>query len=399
MAAIPSSPTPRNWKWKVKSMVKERQKLIRDFIRTESEYVGELKVLHDFLVLPILCDRKLKVVDNPGVVLFLTTLGQVYSLHSEVVKQFQNAADSGSSDVCVGEVFMQLALVVQYYEKYFANMTVAINEFQSTKDSRLTQILSEANEKKPSKVESLRQFLERPIKRSCEYREVIQNLLKFTPEGHPDECLLQETEDSVVNIGCNLFEKDNEDIKALLDLQKQFRSNPCFAIPGRELILSSVLHRVCRRGVKEFTFHLFSDVLTWSSKSLSGFYVRGRLRLLRASIRPIENTSKYSHIFEVSTHSKSVIIQCRSQDEKSQWLSAIQELLDARALEASMSSPSPKLRKSRSTSRSMSSAGLDGKEPELHNCNACCFTIGIVLQGNYCFSWCEVSCPSLLIRL
>lgn len=99
--------------------------------------------------------------------------------------------------------------------------------------------------------------------------------------------------------------------------------------PNRKICRVGKLHKVNRRGGTDlYTFHLFSDMMTYSEQTALGrFKLHRRMDLRTFRVVDSQKKQKYPDAFEMLAASKSFVVIARSAADKVEWMASIDEIL------------------------------------------------------------------------
>jgi hypothetical protein len=163
--------------------------------------------------------------------------------------------------------------------------------------------------------QKLEAFLILPVQRIPRYRLLLEQLLKYTPEDHPDYPIVKEA----LNKICELAMYNNEAIRArenmnkIMEIMMQIEPTSrvdLLAEKDRRFVKEAPLQRQCRqviyllfevtwtncshppfsRRYKEFQFWLFSDQLIYGEKTPLGYTLHRQIPLARCIVTELDST-------------------------------------------------------------------------------------------------------------
>ena len=360
MAAAPAPPSPTGKatnpaaaaaKGKSKS---KRQRVLQEILQTEHTFVNNLSAFHKGYVEAISqrdTPLKRELLASGEIALLFSNIEQIITLNTDFLKRLESTMSSWPDESggdgpneCVGEFFTSVAPLFALYAQYTSNHDLAVdvlkNEFDHREDylalmkvceteaqSILTQV---TGRQRPPQLVGF--YLIMPVQRVPRYKMLLQELLKRTPEGHRD---LETLPDAVAEVD-KAAHKINETIRAREEKQKVIELASRFlgtggdglAAAGRKLEFEGSLVKVCRRDLREYHFHLFTDILTYSKrKGANSFKLHRRLDLAATTVKDVSDEeagrNKVQHAFQIVSQTKSFMVSARSAADKQRWIECI----------------------------------------------------------------------------
>lgn len=144
--------------------------------------------------------------------------------------------------------------------RYEENLKVV--DSLSSSNTKFAQFLNEQVTGPRCNGESLQSFLIRPVQRIPRYRLLLEQLLKYTPVGHPDREFVEValTKVSAVAGGLNETLRRYENQAKLYDACYAFvPPRPDFVEPYRTLEQQTCMEMITSRGKAAVTLFLFND--------------------------------------------------------------------------------------------------------------------------------------------
>lgn len=144
----------------------------------------------------------------------------------------------------------------------------------------------------------------------------IKEIIKFTPDGHPDKRDLQQALDAVTESAHRVDDAIRlAGLRATVsDIEK--KTGLSLVTRTRQLRLQAQMSKMCRRGLKLYRFYLFNDILVYGSKKRFG-----RKRFHKLPLADIV-ASVCDVGFTVRSKTKSFEVHC-STEESNAWVSTI----------------------------------------------------------------------------
>ena len=242
----------------------KRDMVIKEIVHTEGTYVRRLGVVVDMFMLPL---QEKKILDEEMLKMQFGGLIIILEKHKVFLESITNADFSE-----IGRLFKEFSSELNVYEEYLVNFDIALTK-------RASLLMS--NRKFANYVETVRSnplceglglesFLIAPVQRIPRYRLLLQELLKYTPEDHSDYVHISEAFASIREIAS----AHNEAIRRkdkLMEIMMQFdfrcRVNLIDGVE-RAIKREGILGKQCRRGIKDFTFWVFSDSVLYGEQQV-----------------------------------------------------------------------------------------------------------------------------------
>lgn len=308
---------------------KKRGFVIKEIVSTEVTYVERLRFLVEVVVVPIRETNLLDLIDQGKQ---FAILEKICALHS---KWPFNELDSQPEKL--GDFVENICSNAQLYADYLVLYEEAMARRCALllSNRKFSDFLDKA-EKDPrlqnQKIESI--FI-LPVQRIPRYRLLLEQLLKYTPEGHAQHEMVTAALEKI----CAMAMYSNEAIKKrenrakIMDIVKSIEPTTrvdLLADQDRAFIKEGPLLRQCRRGLKEFQFWLMSDQLLYGQPTPLGLYILNRqIPLSKCYVSACESMHQGGYSFIVESPAKSFIICVPSEAERDDWLHAIKQAIVA----------------------------------------------------------------------
>nr|XP_051685336.1 FERM, ARHGEF and pleckstrin domain-containing protein 2 isoform X2 [Oryctolagus cuniculus] len=177
-------------------------------------------------------------------------------------------------------------------------------------------------------------FLLKPSQRLVHLRLLLRRLCSHYPPGHHDyaDCrdALQAISEVTAALQHSLARLQN--LQKLVELQRALVGMENLAAPGRELIREGCLHELTRKGPQQRMFFLFSDMLLYTSKGVTGsshFRIRGLLPLRGMLVEEAESQWPGPHCFTIYAARKTVVVAASTRLEKDKWMQDLNAAIQA----------------------------------------------------------------------
>jgi len=166
---------------------KQRNQVINEIINTEVDYVNDLDYLNESYIKPI---QTQKILDESTHARLFTHLNFIITVNKELLEDLMKKVQQPHAPV--GSSFLQISAFMKGYSNYCADQDdiQQLIEELNKKNNAFKKLLNE--KKQEAKGFDLFSYVIKPVQRLCKYPLLLRELLKFTPNTHPDYKDLQE---------------------------------------------------------------------------------------------------------------------------------------------------------------------------------------------------------------
>uniref|UniRef100_A0A8C3LPZ8 FERM, ARH/RhoGEF and pleckstrin domain protein 2 n=1 Tax=Chrysolophus pictus TaxID=9089 RepID=A0A8C3LPZ8_CHRPC len=171
----------------------------------------------------------------------------------------------------------------------------------------------------------LNTFLLKPIQRLMHYKLILGRLCKHYTAEHRDfaDCrnALKEVTEMTSQLQHSLIRLEN--FQKLTELQHDLIGIDNLTAPGREFIREGCLYKLTKKGLQQRMFFLFSDMLLYTSKGVTGtnqFKIHGHLPLHGMLVEESENEWAVPHCFTIYSAQKTIVVAASTRLEMGKWM-------------------------------------------------------------------------------
>lgn len=308
--------------------------VVSDILETEKEYISLLQSVKTLIIDPMLARRNVYViVEHPQVSIVFSSLLQILSLH-EFLRDDLERVLSSDHKITVGKVFLKYAGLFKTYTNVCKFYHYARSLLIHVKHDQTREFIRKAMSNKVMNGATLNDMFELPISRPRQYALYLKTLLETVEEGSSDHDRLLKAEfqlkESVEEIEIAIL--NHGKVEELLRVELEFMffpTPPALFSPGRTFIRQGNLNKYCRKTVKRYRFHLFSDLLTYSSEFSSGqLSLHRKIDLHKCIIADIPS-DRFPFGFQIISNQKSFVVCAENTIEKFDWIIAINDAITA----------------------------------------------------------------------
>ncbi|NXV67184.1 ARHGH factor, partial [Molothrus ater] len=287
-----------------------RKHVIMTLLDTEQSYVESLRTLMQGYMKPLkqpenslLCDPSL--VDE-----IFDQIPELLEHHEQFLEQIHDCVQNWHEKQKVGDLLVQSFskdVLVNIYSAYIDNFLNAKDAVRIAKEARpafmkfLEQSMRENKEK-----QALSDLMIKPVQRIPRYELLVKDLLKHTPEDHPDHPFLIDAQRNIkqvaerINKGMKSAEEVERNARIVQEIESHIEGMEDLQAPLRRFLRQEMVVEVkAVGGKKDRSFFLFSDLLVCTTlKRKSGSLRRSSMSLYTAA-SVIDTASKYKLLWKL----------------------------------------------------------------------------------------------------
>ncbi|NWW84236.1 ARHGH factor, partial [Rhynochetos jubatus] len=287
-----------------------RKHVIMTLLDTEQSYVESLRTLMQGYMKPLkqpenslLCDPSL--VDE-----IFDQIPELLEHHEQFLEQIHDCVQNWHEKQKVGDLLVQSFskdVLVNIYSAYIDNFLNAKDAVRIAKEARpafmkfLEQSMRENKEK-----QALSDLMIKPVQRIPRYELLVKDLLKHTPEDHPDHPFLIDAQRNIkqvaerINKGMKSAEEVERNARIVQEIESHIEGMEDLQAPLRRFLRQEMVVEVkAVGGKKDRSFFLFTDLLVCTTlKRKSGSLRRSSMSLYTAA-SVIDTASKYKLLWKL----------------------------------------------------------------------------------------------------
>ncbi|XP_037378832.1 rho guanine nucleotide exchange factor 17 [Talpa occidentalis] len=316
-ARAPDEPAPAS-KCCSKPQVDMRKHVTMTLLDTEQSYVESLRTLMQGYMQPLkqpenslLCDPSL--VDE-----IFDQIPELLEHHEQFLEQVRHCVQTWHAQQKVGDLLVQSFskdVLVNIYSAYIDNFLNAKDAVRVAKEAKpaflkfLEQSMRENKEK-----QALSDLMIKPVQRIPRYELLVKDLLKHTPEDHPDHPLLLDAQRNIkqvaerINKGVRSAEEAERHARVLQEIEAHIEGMEDLQAPLRRFLRQEMVIEVkAVGGKKDRSLFLFTDLIICTTlKRKSGSLRRSSMSLYTAA-SVIDTASKYKLLWKLPLEDADII--------------------------------------------------------------------------------------------
>ncbi|XP_006885794.1 PREDICTED: rho guanine nucleotide exchange factor 17 [Elephantulus edwardii] len=313
----PHEPAPASKRYS-KPQVDMRKHVTMTLLDTEQSYVESLRTLMQGYMQPLkqpenslLCDPSL--VDE-----IFDQIPELLQHHEQFLEQVRHCVQTWHAQQKVGDLLIQSFskdVLVDIYSAYIDNFLNAKDAVRVAKEAKpaflkfLEQSMRENKEK-----QALSDLMIKPVQRIPRYELLVKDLLKHTPEDHPDHPLLLDAQRNIkqvaerINKGVRSAEEAERHARVLQEIEAHIEGMEDLQAPLRRFLRQEMVIEVkAVGGKKDRSLFLFTDLIVCTTlKRKSGSLRRSSMSLYTAA-SVIDTASKYKLLWKLPLEDADII--------------------------------------------------------------------------------------------
>ncbi|XP_071353406.1 rho guanine nucleotide exchange factor 17-like [Trachinotus anak] len=309
-----SAPTPQ----RTKPRVDMRKHVMMTLLDTEQSYVESLRTLIQGYMRPLKQPDSGSIVDPLLVDEMFYQIPEILEHHEHFLEQVAGCVGQWHDRQTVGHLLIQ-----SFSKETLANMYSAyIDNFLNAKDA--VRIAKEAkpafhkfleqNMRENKEKQALGDLMIKPVQRIPRYELLVKDLLKHTPEDHPDHPLLLDAQRDIkrlaekINKGRRSAEEAEREARVIQEIEAHIEGVEHILNPQRKFLRQEmVMEAKTVGGKKDRSLFLFSDLIICTTlKRKSGSLRRSSMSLYSAA-SVIDTSSKYKFLWKLPLEDVEVV--------------------------------------------------------------------------------------------
>ncbi|XP_045651810.1 FERM, ARHGEF and pleckstrin domain-containing protein 2 isoform X2 [Ursus americanus] len=315
--------------------------IVKEILATERTYLKDLEVLTVWFRSAVV---KEDAMPADLMTLLFSNIDPIYEFHRGFLRAVEQrlALWEGSSNTHatgdhqrIGDILLRNMHQLKEFTSYFQRHDEVLTELEKAtrRFKKLETVYKEFELQKVCYL-PLNAFLLKPIQRLVHYRLLLGRLCGHYAPAHPDSADCRDALQAITEVTSTLQHSlaRLETLQKLTELQRDLVGVENLLAPGREFIREGCLHKLTRKGLQQRMFFLFSDVLLYTSKGVTGtsrFRIRGLLPLRGMLVEEGEHERSVPHCFTICAAQKTVMVAASTRLEKEKWIRDLDTAIDA----------------------------------------------------------------------
>ncbi|PKU43145.1 and pleckstrin domain-containing protein 2 isoform x1 [Limosa lapponica baueri] len=313
--------------------------IAKEILATERTYLKDLEVITVWFRSAVIKENAMP---EGLMTLLFSNIDPIYEFHRGFLKEIEqrlslwegktNAHIKGDYQR-IGDVMLRNMRTLKEFTSYLQRHDEVLTELEkATKRLKKLEMVYKEFELQKVCYLPLNTFLLKPIQRLMHYKLILGRLCKHYTAEHRDfaDCrnALKEVTEMTSQLQHSLIRLEN--FQKLTELQHDLIGIDNLTAPGREFIREGCLYKLTKKGLQQRMFFLFSDMLLYTSKGVTGtnqFKIHGHLPLhgmllivLDPPVEESENEWAVPHCFTIYSAQKTIVVAASTRLEMGKWM-------------------------------------------------------------------------------
>ncbi|XP_042533611.1 FYVE, RhoGEF and PH domain-containing protein 4 isoform X1 [Dipodomys spectabilis] len=314
-------------------------KIANELLLTERAYVNRLDLLDQVFYCKLLEEANRGSFPAEMVNKIFSNISSINAFHSKfLLPELEKRMQEWETTPRIGDILQKLAPFLKMYGEYVKGFDNAM-ELIKTMTERIPQFKSVIEDIQKQKVcgsLTLQHHMLEPVQRIPRYEMLLKDYLRKLPPDSPDWNDAKKSLEIISTAAShsNSAIRKMENLKKLLEIYEMLGEEEDIVNPSNELIKEGQILKLAARNTsaQERYLFLFNNMLLYCVPrfSLVGskFTVRTRVGIDGMNIIETQN-EEYPHTFQVSGKERTLELQASSEQDKEEWIKALQETIDA----------------------------------------------------------------------
>ncbi|XP_040306321.1 FERM, ARHGEF and pleckstrin domain-containing protein 2 isoform X4 [Herpailurus yagouaroundi] len=315
--------------------------IAKEILATERTYLKDLEVLTVWFRSAVV---KEDAMPADLMTLLFSNIDPIYEFHRGFLREVEqrlalwegsSSAHSTGGHQRIGDILLRNMHQLKEFTSYFQRHDEVLTELEkATKRFKKLETVYKEFELQKVCYLPLNAFLLKPIQRLVHYRLLLSRLCGRCEPGHRDYADCRDALQAITEVTSTLQHSlaRLENLQKLTELQRDLVGIENLITPGREFIREGCLHKLTKKGLQQRMFFLFSDMLLYTSKGVTGtshFRIRGLLPLRGMLVEEGESERSVPHCFTICAAQKTVVVAASTRLEKEKWICDLNAAIDA----------------------------------------------------------------------
>ncbi|KAM6258375.1 FERM, ARHGEF and pleckstrin domain-containing protein 2 isoform 3-T3 [Porphyrio hochstetteri] len=306
--------------------------IAKEILATERTYLKDLEVITVWFRSAVIKENAMP---EGLMTLLFSNIDPIYEFHRGFLKEIEQRLSlwEGKSNAHVkgdyqriGDVMLRNMHTLKEFTSYLQKHDEVLTELEkATKRLKKLEMVYKEFELQKVCYLPLNTFLLKPIQRLMHYKLILGRLCKHYTAEHRDfaDCrnALKEVTEMTSQLQHSLIRLEN--FQKLTELQHDLIGIDNLTAPGREFIREGCLYKLTKKGLQQRMFFLFSDMLLYTSKGVTGtnqFKIHGHLPLHGMLVEESENEWAVPHCFTIYSAQKTIVVAASTRLEMTKWM-------------------------------------------------------------------------------
>ncbi|KAG8429416.1 hypothetical protein GDO86_020248, partial [Hymenochirus boettgeri] len=310
-------------------------KIANELLQTEKAYVSRLHLLDQVFCARLMDEARTKASIPVEVVMgIFSNICSIYCFHQQfLLPELEKRMQEWDSNPRIGDILQKLAPFLKMYGEYVKNFDRAMEllSIWTERSSQFKTIIYEVQREEACGNLTLQHHMLEPVQRIPRYELLLKDYLQKLPEDSKDRCDAQKSLELIATAAehSNAAIRKMERMHNLLKVYELLGGEEDIVNPTNELIKEGhILKLSAKNGTTQDRYLiLFNDRLLYCVPKLrligQKYSVRARINVDGMELKH-SSSPNLTRTFLVSGKQRSLELQARTEEEKKDWIQAIE---------------------------------------------------------------------------
>ncbi|XP_051953117.1 FYVE, RhoGEF and PH domain-containing protein 4-like isoform X2 [Xyrauchen texanus] len=312
-------------------------KIANELLHTEKAYVARLNLLDKVFCAKLMEEARKDTFHVDVVKNIFSNISSINAFHSKfLLPDLEKRMGEWTSTPRIGDILQKLTPFLKMYAEYVSNFDHAMDLLKQWTDRspQFKAIILEIQSQEQCGSLTLQHHMLEPVQRVPRYEMLLKDYLKKLPQDHIDR---RDAEKSLEIIAMaathsNTAIRKTDNLKKLLEIYEMLGEEEDIVNASNELIKEGHILKLAARNTSAMDRYLFlfNNMLLYCVPKFSlvgqKFTVRTRIGIDGMKVTGTFNED-YPHTFQVSGKERTLELQASSEQNKEDWIKALQETI------------------------------------------------------------------------
>ncbi|XP_075863605.1 FYVE, RhoGEF and PH domain-containing protein 4 isoform X2 [Microcebus murinus] len=314
-------------------------KIANELLLTERAYVNRLDLLDQVFYCKLLEEANRGSFPAEMVNKIFSNISSINAFHSKfLLPELEKRMQEWETTPRIGDILQKLAPFLKMYGEYVKGFDNAMELVKNMTERSLQfkAVVEEIQKQKICGSLTLQHHMLEPVQRIPRYEMLLKDYLRKLPSDSPDWNDAKKSLEIISTAAShsNSAIRKMENLKKLLEIYEMLGEEEDIVNPSNELIKEGQILKLAARNTsaQERYLFLFNNMLLYCVPrfSLVGYKYTVRTRVGIDGMKIVEtHNEEYPHTFQVSGKERTLELQASSEQDKEEWIKALQETIDA----------------------------------------------------------------------
>ncbi|XP_055963758.1 FYVE, RhoGEF and PH domain-containing protein 4 isoform X2 [Sorex fumeus] len=313
-------------------------KIATELLLTERAYVSRLNLLDQVFYCRLLDEANRGSFPVEVVNKIFSNISSINAFHSKfLLPELEKRMQEWETTPRIGDILQKLAPFLKMYGEYVKGFDHATELVKSTmeRSPQFKAVVDDIQSQKVCGSLSLQHHMLEPVQRVPRYELLLKDYLRKLPPDAPDWADAKKSLEIISTAAShsNSAIRKMEKLKKLMEVYEMLGEEEDIVNPSNELIKEGQILKLAARNTSAQERHLFlfNNMLLYCVPKFtlvgSKFTVRTRVGVDGMTVVETHN-EEYPHTFQVSGKERTLELQASSEQDKEEWIKALQETID-----------------------------------------------------------------------